>query len=76
MDEKSQKPENKTEDVNLRQLLDCLEFAHGAIGDAIATEDGLDGAAGEKVIEMIEEQLAKHKVNFDKFKVPAGTTSI
>lgn len=57
-------------------LLDCLEFAHGAIIDAIATEDGLDGSAGESVILMIEEQLEKHQIDFVKFKMPPGTPAI
>jgi len=53
----------------MKKLLDCCEFSHGAIVDAIAAEDGLDGRAGEKVIQMIEEQLTKHGIDFVKFKV-------
>lgn len=49
---------------NNEALLDCLEFAHGAIIDAILTEDGLDGDTGLKIIRMIEEQLTKNKRMF------------
>lgn len=39
------------------RLQETLEFAKGAIMDAIYLEDGLDGAAGEAVLEMIDEAL-------------------
>lgn len=39
------------------QALDALEFAQGAILDAISLEDGLDGEAGHRVILMIREAL-------------------
>jgi len=65
-----------TKSVRVDELLDCLEFAHGAIIDAIGTEDGLDGSAGEAVLNMIEEQLTKHKRDFEPYKVPAGTKAI
>ena len=35
----------------------ALEFAAGAIQDAIYTEDGLDGLAGEQVLCLIVEAL-------------------
>ena len=37
----------------------ALEFAQGAILDAIGLEDGLDGLAGAKVIQIIRAALAK-----------------
>lgn len=39
------------------QALEALEFAAGAIGDAIGCEDGLDGRAGETVLRMIDAAL-------------------
>lgn len=39
------------------QALVALEFAQGAIYDAIGCEDGLDGRAGERVIAMIRAAL-------------------
>lgn len=44
----------------MNELLDALEFAEGAILDAIAHEDGLDGATGYEVLKMIWEQLDQH----------------
>ena len=41
-------------------LLEALEFCEGAILDAIACEDGLDGAAGYRVLMMIWPVLEKH----------------
>lgn len=41
----------------LQQALTALEFAHGAILDAIGLEDGLDGRAGERVLGMINAAL-------------------
>lgn len=40
-----------------QQALDALAFAHGAIGDAIGLDEGLDGVAGQKVLEMIDAAL-------------------
>jgi hypothetical protein len=40
--------------------LDVLEFAEGAIIDAIGCDDGLDGASGFAVLETIWPVLAKH----------------
>ncbi len=58
-----QPPANQVE-----SLLECLEFAYGAIGDAIGLEDGLDGEAGLRVMGMIEEQFIIHKVEFTSIK--------
>jgi hypothetical protein len=44
-----------TRDVHA--LVTALEFAKGAIQDAICLEDGLDGLAGEAVIKMINAAL-------------------
>lgn len=41
-------------------LLDALEFARGAIVDAICLEDGLDGADGEAVLGVVDDQLKAH----------------
>jgi hypothetical protein len=41
----------------VKQALDALEFAHGAILDAIGLDDELDGAAGAAVMRMIVEAL-------------------
>jgi hypothetical protein len=38
---------------------EALEFAKGAIMDAIKLEDGLDGAAGQAVVGMIDAALQK-----------------
>ena len=46
--------------TNLDAALEALEFAEGAIIDAIAHEDGLDGATGYAVLQMIWPQLKKH----------------
>ena len=43
--------------ARLKEHKNALEFARGAIGDAIYLEDGLDGDAGEIVIIMITEVL-------------------
>ena len=43
--------------ARLKEHKNALEFARGAIGDAIYLEDGLDGDAGEIVINMITEVL-------------------
>lgn len=40
------------------QTIEALEFAHGAILDAIGLEDGLDGAAGAAVLKMLRAALA------------------
>jgi len=39
--------------VRARAMRVALEFAEGAIGDAVYTEDGLDGDAGKAVLDMI-----------------------
>jgi hypothetical protein len=39
------------------QALDALEFAYGAVLDAIGLEDGLDGAAGHAVLKMVRAAL-------------------
>ena len=41
----------------VKEHKNALEFARGAIGDAIYLEDGLDGGAGQIVINMITEVL-------------------
>ena len=41
----------------IREHKNALEFARGAIEDAIYSEDGLDGGAGQIVINMITEVL-------------------
>ena len=41
----------------VERLRAALEFAKGAIEDAIGLEDGLDGATGESVLKMIEQAL-------------------
>lgn len=46
-----------TPEEKIKKLVDALEFAQGAIFDAIFTEDGLDGAAGEKVLKVIVSSL-------------------
>ena len=43
--------------ARLKEHKNALEFARGAIGDAIYLEDGLDGGAGQIVINMITEVL-------------------
>ena len=43
--------------ARLKEHKNALEFARGAIGDAIYLEDGLDGDAGQIVINMITEVL-------------------
>lgn len=40
-----------------QQALDALAFAHGAIGDAIGLDEGLDGVAGHTVLAMIDAAL-------------------
>lgn len=52
-------PKEKVE--KFAKLLDALEFAGAAIEDAILREDGLDSSAAERVLDMIHEQLLKHK---------------
>lgn len=47
----------------IADLLDALEFSRGAIVDAIACEDGLDGNDGLAVVRMIDEHLTKHGRN-------------
>jgi hypothetical protein len=42
------------------QALTALEFAAGAIIDAVGLEDGLDGLAGERVLRMINVALVAH----------------
>jgi hypothetical protein len=46
-----------TEALPIDQALTALEFAAGAIIDAIADEDGLDGLAGARVLQMIDAAL-------------------
>lgn len=41
----------------VQHALDALAFAHGAIGDAIGLDEGLDGVAGQKVLAMIDAAL-------------------
>ena len=43
--------------ARLKEHKNALEFARGAIGDAIYLEDGLDGGTGQIVINMITEVL-------------------
>lgn len=43
-----------------RDVLFALAFAHGALRDACFCEDGVDGVAGPRVLDMIETELAKH----------------
>lgn len=49
----SETPPNR--DEQLAALNDALDFAVGAIADAIYREDGLDGATGERVLQTIAE---------------------
>ena len=44
-------------EARLKEHKNAREFARGAIGDAIYLEDGLDGGAGQIVINMITEVL-------------------
>ena len=43
----------------LNNALDALEFAEGAIADAIMLEDGLDGGTGMEVLKMISAVLVE-----------------
>ncbi len=54
-----EKLQRKRDDIE--ELLTTLEFAHGAIMDAIGCEDGLDGYAGDSILVMIEKVLCSHK---------------
>jgi hypothetical protein len=45
--------------LDIHALVEALEFAKGAIRDAICLEDGLDGLAGERVIQMIDRAIYK-----------------
>lgn len=48
---------NKEEEKQFEKLKEALEFARGAIADAIGCDDGLDGSTGMAVIEMINDAL-------------------
>lgn len=50
------------------QALDALEFAVGAIWDAIGAEDGLDGGVGEKVLALMYAAL---RVNGRQVCIPS-----
>ena len=47
-------------EAHLATAMDALQFAEGAIIDAVAHEDGLDGAAGYAVLQIIWTELKKH----------------
>ena len=40
--------------VKIENMDEALDFAHGAILEAITSEDGLDGVTGDRVVRMIE----------------------
>ncbi len=44
-----------------QDVKDCLDASRAAIVDAIATEDCLDGAAGEEVIQWITDILGDYE---------------
>jgi hypothetical protein len=44
----------------LNDVLEALQFAEGALLDAVACEDGLDGETGLRIAKMASEQLLKH----------------
>lgn len=46
------------------KMSEALMFSKGAIQDAIGCDDGLDGGAGEAVLDMIEEAMSTHKEAF------------
>ena len=39
----------------LAEANEVIEFCEGAIIDAIGCEDGLDGATGERILQMIKQ---------------------
>jgi len=47
--------------ASIADLLEACEFSHGAIMDAIGLEDGLDGADGEAVLELLERAMPELK---------------
>ena len=47
-------------DKTIRDLLDVIEFCEGALVDAFAAEDGLDGSAAEAVAKMASNELVKN----------------
>ena len=47
-------------EAHLATAMDALQFAEGAIIDAVAHKDGLDGAAGYAVLQIIWTELKKH----------------
>ena len=54
-------------EARLAALAQALDFSVGAISDAIYTEDGLDGSAGEAILMILAE--AKKYGTFDQRKV-------
>ena len=50
-------------DKKIYDLLNLLEFAEGAIMDAILSEDGLDGDSGMRVLRAISQELRKNGRN-------------
>jgi len=61
------RPDEGKEKDREAALTAALQFAVGAIVDAIYTEDGLDGEAGERVLALIAE--AQKYGTFDQRKV-------
>ena len=47
-------------DKRIKMADDVIEFCEGAIRDAIYTEDGLDGGAGWKVLQMLYGYWKEH----------------
>lgn len=50
----------------VEQLQEACEFAHGALLDAVCTEDGLDGDSGLAVMQMIEDAVPAIKKRMDE----------
>lgn len=50
-------------------VFDALEFAHGALVDATFCEDGVNGIAGQRVLDLIEIELVKHQRTFTSYIV-------
>jgi DNA repair exonuclease SbcCD ATPase subunit len=62
----------KDEQQEVERLRSALEFAQGAIEDAIGLEDGLDGATGEAILKMIKHDGATGEAILKMIKQALG----